>query len=760
MPDEIALNAAIDAFSEQAIGSDDGELSRQRSLALRAFVGEILDEAPEGRSQVGDRAVFETIQQVMPSFMRIFAGGDNVVEFDPVGPDDEEVAEQESDYLNYLVQKDNWELTVREWCQDALLSKNAYCLVDMEEKLVPEIERYEGQQETQLAMLLDDDVEVVGQDQYNDPDDDGQLIDPFTQQPIDPQDEASMMGAMAVYEELGQEPVIQYRQLFDIELKRVKAEKKLRFEVLPGENVRVGQDTKDFTLEKCNYFEFWDPTTTISDLRKLGYDVDDDISDKEMGYTQEDDARDTELEGSLLNESPDKSMRQVTMRTIWIRYDYDEDGIAELQKVVRVGDTILDHEPASRIPVACITPFINTHRHIGISVADLVFDVQRIKTSLLRSGLDSLNLSTRPQHAVSNKVTLDDMLTNVPGGIKRVDTDLGDVQGHIVPLVTQDTFPSAQAGMQHMNTVIEARVGVNNQFSGIDAGAMSGNNQHDVIGQLSTMAAQRIEDIARLFGSGFKRLFSLAHELVIKSGHQAETVKLRGKWVELDPGQWRTGRDMRVVAPFAAGNKDSLVQRIMVHMQVHEKALAGGLPIVDVQDAYNLALELAKATDLPGTKIYTDPSTVEPKQPGPDHTMLALQIEDKKAENEATDEARKAELEKYKAELQAEVDKYKADLASQTQIAIANAAEGRAINLEQVKANLKNAPIELGNDAIKAQSQAVNQLAELFSQSMNEVSQAMSEIKATAEAPIKIVRDKGKIVGKEVNGKFIPLEDV
>ena len=107
------------------------------------------------------------------------------------------------------------------------------------------------------------------------------------------------------------------------------------------------------------------------------------------------------------------------------------------------------------------------------------------------------------------------------------------------------------------------------------------------------MAAQRVEDIARVFGTGFKRLFSIAHELIIKSGHSNESIKLRGQWVDIDPTQWRTGRDMRVVAPFAAGNKDSLLQRLQFIAQIHEKALAGGLPIVDVEDSYNLALEIA-----------------------------------------------------------------------------------------------------------------------------------------------------------------------
>ena len=748
MPDETALIAAIDAFSEQAIGSDndDGELSRQRALALDAYSGKIIDAAPEGRSQVSDRAVFETVQWIMPSLMRIFAGGDNVVEFEPVGPDDEETAEQESDYLNYMVQqKGDYELMVREWCQDALVTKNAYCLVDMEERLIPEVERYEGQVEEQVALLLEDDLEVVGQKQYDDPDDEGTLIDPATGQPIDPQDQATMVGAMAIYEAMGEEPQRQYRQLYDVEVKRVKAKKQLRFDVLPPERCRIAIDTKDFTLENCSYFEYWD-NETISDLRKLGFDIDDDVSDDPYGETQEDEARNEELELDDWNdgEHPDPSMRKVMTRTIWVRYDYDGDGIAELQKVVRVGREILDHEPASRIPVASIVPFINTHRHIGNSVADLVFDVQRIKTSLLLSGLDSNQLALNSQKAISNKVNISDLLKSRAGGLVRVNTDMPDVAGHVQPLMSQDTMANALQAIQHMDTVIESRVGVNRMFQGIDT---SNINDHNRIGQLSTMAAQRVEDIARLFGTGFKRLFSLAHEAIIKSGHSQETVKLRGKWVNIDPSTWRTGRDMRVTAPYAAGNKDSLVQRIMLHMQVHEKALAGGLPIVDAQDSYNLAMELAKATDLVGTQIYTDPSTVQPKEPPPDHTMIALEIENKKADDEAADEQRKAELDKYKADLDAQAKEQVARIQAETQIYLAQIKAGESVDVGEARQTLTKAA---GSTPVGTAKMLNQQIAD----SIGQITDAIADLKQTATAPKEILRDNdGKIIGVKVNGE-------
>jgi len=754
MPDITKLNAAIDAYAEQSHGSmtDGGELSRQRGIALERYAGVNLDPAPEGRSQVVDRTVFETTQWIMPSMMRIFAGAeDNIVEFEAMGPDDEEVAEQESDYLNYLVtQRNDWDLTVRTWIQDALITKNAYCMAFMEEKLVPEIERYEGQSEDQVALLLEDDVEVVGHTARDNPDAEPQLVDPATDQLIDPQDEATLLGAQAIYAANGLEPVFGREQIYDIELKRVKPQKRLRFRVLPPERVKVGSDTPDFTLEETNYFEYWDEVT-ISDLRKLGFDVDDDIGDDRSSDTVEDAARDTYLELDSEHDSPDPSMRQVIARTIWIRFDYDEDGIAELQRVVRVGTEILDREPASRIPVACIVPFINTHRHMGNSIADLTADIQRIKTSLTRNMLDALSLSVNPRHAVSDRVNLDDMLVSRAGGIVRLRQGAIPGEGHVMPLVTENTAPIAQAGLQYLDTVIEARVGVNRMFQGIDE---SNINDHNRIGQLSTMAAQRVEDIARLFGSGFKRLFSIAHELLIKSGHSEEVIKLRGQWVTIDPTQWRTGRDMRVVAPFAAGNKDALLNRMMMIAGLQEKALAGGLPITDADDAYRLALDIAKAADLNGERYWTDPATIPPQEPAPDHTMIALEIENKKAENQAADTQIDAEVDKYKTDVAAEIDKYRADLQAQTQLALAQIKAGQQIDLERFKNNLTNAPIELD-----AKSEALGELNNQITESITQITKALAELQAATTAPIKVVRENGKIIGKEVNGNFIPLED-
>jgi len=380
-----------------------------------------------------------------------------------------------------------------------------------------------------------------------------------------------------------------------------------------------------------------------------------------------------------------------------------------------------------------------------MSVADLVFDIQRIKTAMLRSGLDSLYLANNPRHVVSSQVRLDDMLQVRPGGVVRLKSGVPG-EGHVMPLQTENTFPYAQQGMEYMERVVEARVGVSRMFSGIDAAAMSSSNSYDVVGQLSTMAAQRVELIARIFANGVERAFRIAHELLIKSGHSMETMRIRGNWVNVDPTQWRTGRDMTVVAPFAAGNKDSLVQRLMIHAQVHEKALASGLPIVDADNAYNLAVELARATDVSATKLYTDPSTVEPPPPEPDPTMVALEIENKKADNEAADEARKAELEQYKADLNAELERYKVDTNAQLQLILAQSKGETSLSIEQVRAQLRDAHVNKANEINTSVSQVVTKMNE----SLEKMAQAVAELDKKSSGARKVVRDdKGRVVGVE-----------
>jgi len=84
-----------------------GELSEQRRKALRYYLGQPFGNEQEGRSKVVSTDVSDVVEWILPSLLKIFTAGDEVVRFEPTGPEDEEVAKQATEYVNWIFSRDN-----------------------------------------------------------------------------------------------------------------------------------------------------------------------------------------------------------------------------------------------------------------------------------------------------------------------------------------------------------------------------------------------------------------------------------------------------------------------------------------------------------------------------------------------------------------------------------------------------------------------------------------------------------------------------
>lgn len=150
-----------DALAAQAAA----KLSDERSRAIDYYMGDMSRDmpAPEGRSRAVSSDVADTIEGLMPSLMDIFASGDEVVRFDPVGPEDVAAAEQETDYVNHVFMQQNpGFMVLYSFIKDALLSKVGIVKVWWEESEEEERETFYDLDDAQLAaMLADPDVEVI-----------------------------------------------------------------------------------------------------------------------------------------------------------------------------------------------------------------------------------------------------------------------------------------------------------------------------------------------------------------------------------------------------------------------------------------------------------------------------------------------------------------------------------------------------------------------------------------------------------------------
>ena len=99
-------------------------LASDRMKALDYYLGKGLPNAKKGQSSVVSREVMDTIEWVTPSLLKIFTSSDEVVRFDPVGPEDEQVAAQATDFVNLVWNRDNpGFVTMATWFKDALLNR-------------------------------------------------------------------------------------------------------------------------------------------------------------------------------------------------------------------------------------------------------------------------------------------------------------------------------------------------------------------------------------------------------------------------------------------------------------------------------------------------------------------------------------------------------------------------------------------------------------------------------------------------------------
>jgi hypothetical protein len=743
-----ALFNAIEDESAAAYGSDDGELSSDRAANIDRYLGKNVIPAPDGRSQVTDRSVYETIQWVQPSLSRIFANGDDVCDITPVGPEDEAGAKQEAQYLNHVIlQKNNWVETFDTGSKDALMTKAGYLYAYKKVRRQIEVERYERQTPEALALILQDKPEIISSKEYPDEPE----VDPATGQPA--------------MDRMGQP--IPPRMLYDVELRRVKEEPQFCIEALPPERCKVSKMHKTVQLRDCPYFEVYD-WPTISELRQDGLEIPDDIdtgNDPAPPYdSPEDAARNLYEEQSV--ETRDPSMRRLYTRWVWIKRDSDEDGIAELQYCIVAGKKILHREEVNRIPVGVLCPDPLPHRHVGLCPADASRDIQDIKTSILRGALDNLQLTNNTRMFATPMVNLDDVLINRPGGVIR--GKQGAVYGQdLMPIAVPPVFPQAMEAYGFMEQVNEGRTGVNRYFQGTDQNAL--NKTLGGIQQLSSMAAQRVEQVARMYAPGIAELFSILHELILKAGKFTDRVKLNGNWVTIDPTQWRRRTDFKMTVGYAAGNKDAMASRLLNLATLQGEALKGGLPIVTPKNAYETMIELTKSADLSNPeRFWTDPATVQPQQPPPDPQLEAEKIKSQttltktqmETEKDLRINAEKLMLEKYKVDTEREtglqVEQYRAHTGAELEDRKAmnmRALEGDRGNtklaLEQTKsegAKAEQAKAEIGN-LVNAVQQQLSEMGE----NQKQLADLLLQVGKLVSAPRVLKRDKaGRPIGSEV----------
>ena len=675
---ESELKALLDAEKMSALASIwSSQLSADRDDALMYYVNDMSKDMPaqDGRSQAVSSDVADCIEGLMPGLIEIFAGADDVMKFDPVGPHDVEAADQETDYVNHVFMQENpGFLNLYTFIKDALLSKVGILKFWWEDREEYEQETYHGLSEDQMAILTkDSDVEIVSKKEHEaDPETAAALQPPPPPPqapPPGPPPGGGMgqaqggppMGApgagppppMAPQGPPPGPPPMMPEKLFDVKVKRSKKYGRVCVEPVAPEEFGIEKTARRLTEHECNYC-FHRRIISVSRLEAQGYDKD--ILVELPTYTAismpEEINRDTVAEHQNVGTEHNPAARRVEIFEHYVRMDYEGDGDARLYKIctgseqgqLLYKDGKLDLEEIDDFPFAAMTPIIITHRFFGRSIADIVMEIQRIKTALLRAVLDNAYLANNPRvevaesHAGDN--TLDDLLVSRPGGVVR-SKQPGGINWQAVPTIGNHVFPL----LEYADTILENRTGVTTQGNSLDTDALQ--NQSATAAQHAfTMSQARMRLIARIFGeTGIKDAYCRIHELIRKYGQQAKTVRLRGQWVTVDPRDWKKRNDMTIDVGLGTGGKAEQMSLLSTIAMYQEKALTAGLTnLVTPQNLYNTAKAITRVCGHKDTDaFFTDPSTQPPPQAHPDPkvqaTMMKIQGDQQLAQQKMQQES-------------------------------------------------------------------------------------------------------------------------
>lgn len=680
---EDELRTLTDSEMRQAVGYWGGKLAEQRRKAEYYYLGLAKgDLAPpeiEGRSAVVSTDVRNTIESMLPQLMVKFTGGDTVVEFEPTKAEDEDKAALATDYCNYLFyKKNNGHKVAYTWMKDALLQKVGICKVWWDTRVDETREEYRSLSDVEVAQIMDDD-EVTPIDQKSYPDEEDaehrqeaiqhltqqlqQAMQAVQQEPQQPQQQMgqpsppsqAMQAAQQIHQQIQQIQSQPPKLLYDISFKRSKKGGKVTIENVPPEEFLISRKAKDIaTASFCAHRV----ARTKGELRSMGYPKSkiDNINSDDSAATLNSERierlawDDEQAYLNMDNAGTDDSMQIIWLTECYIRCDYDDTGIAELRKVTRAGNEILDNEVVDVAPFVSICPIPLPHKFFGLSIADLGMEAQRMKTNLLRAEFDTVYLASNGRsYAVEGQVNLDDLLTSRPGGIVRI-----KAQGAVGRL---DEGSQSNKGVELLNMmedVLENSTGWTRYSQGNDSQAL--NKTATGMNIITNKADMRTDLIARNFAEGFVDLFRMMLKLVTQYSDKEDVAKLNGKWIPIDPREWRNQFDVSINVGLGTGNKDQQVGHLMNLMGVQEKTLALG--ICDAEGVYQACKELAKNMGFKsGDKFFKDPANSPPQPPPPNPDAIKAQAAQ---QLQAAAQQHEQQMEQVKAQNQAQIEQLKA----------------------------------------------------------------------------------------------------
>lgn len=566
------VESALKMLGSQAQDYIDTEVSPDRVLALKYFKGGPLGNEEEGRSQVVIPTVRDAILGMEPALLRGSFGPEPSVWFQPTRPELVESAEQQSDYISHVFRDSPNALdNAKAFIWDGLCLRNGFAKGWWE--------RYE-----QATTYSQTGLTAMQLKMYD-------------------QDDSITYTVTKEYEQDG-------ITLYDCSVTK-QTKGKVMWAALPPEEVIWSRDARNFNTATLVGHR---KDRTVSECVADGFRYEDVIEFAKSGDQIE--WSSVNLERQIVpstekqdgDTTADPSLWRVPFYELYVRLDEDGDRIAELRRyycvgpfklIKRIGDeSKFWGQAVQRCPIVTWCPYPMPHTVMGQSVADFMMDLQRINTALMRGNIDSLGLALNPRIGVDeNKGNIKDLLNSEIGAILRSKGNPQETYyefGHTY--VGEKAFPL----MQYMHEEAERRTGKKLNAEGIDADALQSSTKQGVMATLSASGAREELMLQLLNENGWRPLFRLLYDLTKQHQDFSRTVRMRGKWVEVDPRVWDDDCEVKVVLGLGSGLVQERLERKQA-IYAEQKNLMSVLgPVNPLVDFHQISHSLEQMTKMAG----------------------------------------------------------------------------------------------------------------------------------------------------------------
>ena len=607
--------ALVDDNVRKSIGYYDSEISRERRKVVDHYNAALPRPAHDGNSKYVSMDVYDAVESMKAALLETFSTGYKTVRFSPQNSDDVPMAAVATSYVDYVANRQNNLFEVMQTViHDGLIARAGLAKVFYEESSDSYLQTIEDVLPDDFDMMLAEDnveIEEVEEDALG-----------------------NYSGTLRIYRDTS----------------------KVCVDAVAPEEFLIEPQAKDLdSITFCaqRYKK------TLSELREMGYD------EKLLEDIGEHDDVDLETDPEVIsrheNIGSDRGfnvkgyqdqVRQVTVYEAYIMLDKMGSGVAELYKVIKAGNSLLECERCMRRPFVAFVPLPIAHAFYGSNFGAKVIPIQNARTVLTRSILDHAMITNNPRYVVTKGGLSNprELIDNRVGGIVNVTRP-----DAISPMPQAALNPFIFQTIQMLDEDKEDTTGVSRLSQGLNKDAISKQNSAAMVEQLATMSQQRQKIIARNFANNFlKPLYQMIYQLVVENEDEQKIVELAGNFVPVNPGAWADKRDVQVDLHLGYGEQEQEAQK---YLAIH--GLMSQDPVLSQmytpENAFNLMSTVLENNGIKNVSDFLSP----PQQPQPDPSQ---EMQMQAAQKQLEIQERQTAVAEMKAQADAQIAQLKLQL--------------------------------------------------------------------------------------------------